>query len=187
MNVKNPHLQQIYTGLEHIKTEMDVFLKTLNLPQLCWKPTPEKWSIADCLDHLLITDTLYFEKLNAAIEYAKQHNIREKTAYKPTLVGAFFVKAVQPGSRVKLKAPSLFKLSTEPAQVPAKFIAHESQFQQIIETLDGLDINRLKISTPLTPLIRFSVGDAVHMLYVHQQRHIQQAQALTRMSAFPQA
>ena len=47
-----------------VKTEFIDF----SLYQLNWKPSPESWSIGQCLDHLIIADCLYFPALKKIAE-----------------------------------------------------------------------------------------------------------------------
>src|SRR4029077_10637205 len=41
---------------EKVKTNIN----GLSPEQLNWKPAPESWSVAQCLDHLIVADCLYF-------------------------------------------------------------------------------------------------------------------------------
>ena len=42
--------------LEQIKNTAQVELSALNSSQLNWKPADKKWSIAQCLDHLIVSN-----------------------------------------------------------------------------------------------------------------------------------
>ena len=57
---------------------------------------------------------------------------------------------------------------------------------QLLENLDGYDIQKMKIPSPVTKMIVFRVGDALQILTNHAFRHIAQAQRVTKSSHFPQ-
>lgn len=53
---------RIRRGQEAIE-KFDKELYGLTKDQLNWKPNPEQWSIAECLEHLRIADKSYFKDL----------------------------------------------------------------------------------------------------------------------------
>ena len=53
----------IHDGLEKLERAKELAhaeLGTLSKDQLIWKPDRNKWSIAQCLDHLVVSNSLYF-------------------------------------------------------------------------------------------------------------------------------
>ena len=44
--------------------------KILSEDQINWKPSQEKWSIAECVDHLVVTNKLYLK------EFEKQFGVK---------------------------------------------------------------------------------------------------------------
>jgi hypothetical protein len=52
---------------------------------------------------------------------------------------------------------------------------------------DGLDINRLKVSSPVSKLLKFRIGECFQFLLLHQRRHFLQAKNLTTLIDFPKS
>jgi hypothetical protein len=50
-----------------------------------------------------------------------------------------------------------------------------------------VDLNRIKVRSPITPLVRFNLGDALTLQVVHAQRHLAQARRVREHAEFPQA
>ena len=51
------------TRISEIKALVEKEFGNLNLIQLNWKPAPGKWSIGQCLEHLIIYNSKYLEIL----------------------------------------------------------------------------------------------------------------------------
>ena len=46
--------------------------------QINWKPSPKSWSIAECLEHLIISNRIYFEVLDKIAEGSYKMNWKER-------------------------------------------------------------------------------------------------------------
>src|SRR2546421_5238708 len=67
----------------------------LSEAQLNWKPSPEQWSIAQCLEHLAITSRKFDSYFSVALESArKKRPVANAPAYKPSLVGGWLARQV---------------------------------------------------------------------------------------------
>jgi hypothetical protein len=85
----------------------------LDAAQLNWKPAPESWSVAQCLDHLLTANRQMFPAMAAAASGAHQASFWESVPVIPGLLGRFMVKAVSPNARQKVKAPAKIRPGRE--------------------------------------------------------------------------
>src|SRR5829696_6127832 len=65
-------LRDILAQLEASDREAHVLLHDLNEEQLNWRPDERSWSIAQCLDHLNVTDRIYLAPMLHAIEKARK-------------------------------------------------------------------------------------------------------------------
>ncbi|NJK84394.1 MAG: DinB family protein, partial [Saprospiraceae bacterium] len=60
---KNEFLAELHTAYEAIYTKYEQQTKGLNEAQLNWKPNADKWSVAECLQHLIITAEGYLPQV----------------------------------------------------------------------------------------------------------------------------
>ena len=51
------------------------------------------------------------------------------------------------------------------------FLAHQHTLVGLMDDATGFDWRRLRISSPISPLFRFNLGDAFFMLVVYGERH----------------
>src|SRR4051812_26962399 len=77
MPTNREHLERL-TALADANADEVVRLVTdLDATRLLWRPSPERWGIADCLEHLLATGAAYYPKLRTAICDAPHDDARE--------------------------------------------------------------------------------------------------------------
>src|SRR5436190_20657863 len=62
-----PELRLYYEQVEGIKTDLEELIRDLSAAQLLWKPQPDKWSISQCLDHLVTTARTELPPVHRAI------------------------------------------------------------------------------------------------------------------------
>jgi hypothetical protein len=65
-------LQKIVAAAEENSAAARELVSGLGHAQLNWKVSPEKWSIAQCLDHLAVTSRQFDGYFTAALERGKK-------------------------------------------------------------------------------------------------------------------
>lgn len=156
--------------------------------QLNWKPAPEKWSIAQCLDHLTVTSGKFDTYFNAAVARGrKKWPVSAGPPYRPSLIGGWLIKQVDPETGRNLPAPKVFRPSDSSSIHGALegFLKQQQRFLRFVREADGVDYNKTKLRSPVTPLMRYSLADAFVITVVHGQRHLAQARRVRETSGFP--
>lgn len=150
-------------------------------------PAPGAWSAAHCVAHLKITTEQYRIPLAQRIAKHRQANRTSDDPHiRPGWFNGWFIQQASPEGRRKLPAPKAFKVVPHddvPLDVFDGFAAGQSDLQAFIESARGLDLNRGKLASPVTPLIRFSIGETFLLLARHQARHLKQAEAAAEASS----
>ncbi len=180
-----PHLEQLHQDTQKIISQLKDF-EVLSYQQLNWKPAPTSWSVVECIDHLKVTEALYITKIRQSFEDARIRNLKAQKPFKSAWFGGWFAKQVKPNTR-KMKNPSLFspEIGTLEMSTLTAYIDMKINFLELLETLNGYDIQRMKVTSPITKLMVFRVGDALQILTNHAFRHILQAQRVTQNPNFP--
>lgn len=160
----------------------------LSEDQLNWKPAPDKWSIAQCLDHLAVTSSKFGPYFTSALARARQKwPVTSPPSYRPTFVGGWLIKQVTPETGRNLPAPKVFRPS-ESSNIHAaleSFLEQQERFIKFVRETDGVDYNKTRLRSPVTPLMRYSLADAFVVTVVHGQRHLAQARRVRETSGFP--
>jgi len=159
----------------------------LTAQQLNWKPSPDQWSIAQCFDHLLTANSSYFPIFEEILSGEKKNTFWESLPWLPAIWGKMVIKAVDPKSTRKLKAPKVFCPSSSSIDraVIHRFIDQQNQVIRYMKATEDLDLEKIKISSPVSNLITYSLMDAYRIIVTHEKRHFVQASRLAEMDGFP--
>ncbi len=185
---QNLHLDGLYQDAKEVIHASEALFASLSPEQLTWKPGRKKWSILECFDHVLQTNALYIENLKEAMVRGKVSSTEAIAPFKPSFFGRWFIDSLRPESKFKIKTFRIFKPAGEPGDltITTKFISQQKDLLAMIKQADQCDLNKVKLSSPASRLIRFSIGDALTILLVHEQRHLLQAQNVQLLAGFPE-
>jgi len=155
--------------------------------QLNWTSSPEKWSIAQCLDHLAVTGERFDKYYTDVIARGREKwHVREPVPYRPSFVGGLLLKQVTPEVKRRVPAPKVFRPG-QPGMINGaleKFLKQQDVFLGFVRSAAGLDYNRIRLRSPVTPLMRYSLADAFVVTVLHGQRHLGQARRMRENPGF---
>ena len=181
-------LETIVATAEQNSQDARTITGDLNEAQLNWKPSPEQWSVAQCLEHLAVATQGFDKYFSAALTRAQSKSPNTRQApYKPTRMGGWLARHVAPESPRKLRAPKMFRpadASTIQGSLQM-FLDEQQKFIDFVGQCQDLDYNKTRIRSPVTPLIRYSLADAFVITVLHAQRHLAQARRVREMAEFP--
>lgn len=186
MDPRKADLANLVASANKIASEVKATFGALTVSQLNWKPAAERWSVAQCFDHLLTTNKGYFPIIEDVLA-GKKRTFWESMPVLPGLAGKLFIKSLDPASTRKIKAPKRF----EPVQsdisgsVINNFVDQQGRIVERMKATEHLNLERIVITSPAAAAITYSLMDAYRIIVVHEQRHFQQAKRVTEESAFP--
>lgn len=155
--------------------------------QLNWKPSAERWSVAQCFDHLINTNSGYLPIVDDVLSGQKKSSVWQKLPVLPGFWGKMLIKSLDPSSARKIRAPKRFQpaQSDVPATIIEDFVAQQNQVIEKMRATANLDLERIVITSPAASPVTYSLMDAYRIIVVHERRHFQQAQRVTEESGFP--
>jgi hypothetical protein len=146
------------------------------------RPSPARWSIAECLVHLTLVSEAYLPVWRQACNRARAEGLAGHEPFKLDLWGRLWVWLLDPPPKVRLPAPKRFMPMEIPAEdhvLPAFLISQE----QVLSTIDlaqGLAIDRVKITSVFDRRIRYSMWSSFCANVSHQRRHLWQAEHIAQ-------
>ena len=181
-------LTQVIAASEQNNEVARTLTAGLSEAQLNWRPSPEQWSIAQCLEHLALATDEFDKYFQATLARARMRPaVKESPPYKPSLMGGWLAKAVDPATPRKLRAPRSFRPGAS-SNIPAAvdlFLNTHTKFIDFVKQCGDVDYNKARLRSPVTPLIRYSLADAFVITVLHAQRHLAQARRVREMPEFP--
>ena len=186
MNAQKADLANLIAAANNIANEAKSTFGQLTPSQLNWKPSADRWSVAQCFDHLLTSHQGYLPIVDSVLA-GKKRTFWERMPVLPGLAGKLLIKSLEPTTTRKMKAPKHF----EPAQsdisgsVINDFVDQQGNIVQKMKATEHLDLERIVITSPAAGAVTYSLMDAYRIIVVHEQRHFQQAKRVMEESSFP--
>ena len=186
MNAQKADLANLIAAANNIADEAKSTFGHLSPSQLNWKPSADRWSVAQCFDHLLTSHEGYLPIVDSVLA-GKKRTLWESMPLIPGLIGKLMIKSLDPANTRKMKAPQRF----QPAQSDIKasvindFAEQQGKIVEKMKATEHLDLENIVITSPVTAVVTYSLMDAYRIIVVHAQRHIQQSKLVMDEIAFP--
>jgi uncharacterized damage-inducible protein DinB len=185
----NEELSKLIDEAHAISAEAQTVFGHLSQEQLNWKPAPEEWSVAQCFDHLIVTNSGYFPLVKKIADGQYEPSFRERLPLLPRAFGSIVLNAVQPEAQRKFKAVPKFQPSSSAIQgdILARFTTHQEDLVKHMRMTEELDLRKIIITSPVMSLMTYSLWDAYKIMVAHERRHMAQAKRVMDTPGFPKA
>lgn len=183
-------LARLRTAYAGNRAHAESLRATLSAAQLAWLPPGGGWSVAQVYEHLVLAHASYRETLHALLDRAAAAVAPGATvmppaaAWRPSLVGGWLARSLEKPGR--LPAPGIYRPGPTPrADVLGAYLAALDTTGALLERSVGLEWQRLRLASPVSPLFRMNAGDAFTVMANHDTRHRAQVERVLRHPAFP--
>lgn len=155
--------------------------------QLVWRPSPKRWSVAECLNHLNVTVTKYLPRIEAMIAEGRAGGRTGRGPFRHPFVGTWFIRMLEPPPRRRLRVPGVF--APLPGVPVASLLPEYERLRGVllerIRESDGLDLAALQTASPAARYFTLTLGQCFGALAAHDRRHLWQARAASEEAGFP--
>ncbi len=188
MLVLSPQMAKLEQPIAAITAQAEK-LGGLSPEQWNWKAAPTDWSAVEILWHLNASASPLMPLFEAAIQKISSSGKGAigDAPFKLSVLEKLFIKVVSPESSFNPPAP---KMLTPPASglspdvELAQFLDLQSRFLQCIRLGNGMDLSQEKIPSPISPLLKLSVGAYITAMVQHERYHWLQIEDRLRGSGF---
>jgi hypothetical protein len=186
-----PELDAFRKEFEATAADGQALMSELSDEQFSWSPSPDVWSVGQCLEHLNVTAREYLPALDHSIAAAKKYGVYGGGPYNYGWIGPWFAAQLEPPPRRKFKAPPLFQPTARSAparkraDIEAAFRAYQVQFIDRLRQAHGVDLAKAKVRSPAAWWLRFPLGCGFAVMAAHERRHLWQARQLRLRPDWP--
>jgi hypothetical protein len=172
-------LQRLEDALDAAACDARALVAGLTEAHGAWRAAPGAWSVAECLDHLAIANHVYLNAMVAPAARAQRNGRTRRRPARPGLLGALFVKFLEPPVKaaLKTKAPRAIRPRTSPSLTDAltNFLQSQDEVRRFLRTYADIDLAAVRFPNPFIRGVRFSLATGLHVIAAHEQRHLWQA------------
>jgi len=175
-------IKSVISDLESISEDARGSFGHLTGAQLNWKPGVKSWSIAQCLDHLITINRLYFPIFEKMKSGPVENTFMEKYSPLSGFFGRYLIKALGPENPKKMKTSKVAYPSASEidATIVEKFEAHNRELGEYVGKISPDVDLRTIITSPLAGFVTYSLDDCLTILIVHERRHVLQAKRVVQ-------
>lgn len=170
-------LEKYHQQFEEISGQARELTAGLTEAQFNWRPSASAWSIEECLSHLTMVGQVEADAIEEAIGQAREQGVTAVGPFEYPAWERYILRETEPPVRNPMDAPKRFvPLHEQPITgILPTFLHVQDRFLIQIERADGLDLRRVKVPTPITKLLKMSLGSTLAQVAAHERRHLEQA------------
>ena len=179
-------LQAPARQFEDTKKEASELAGALTEQQFNWRPSPERWSIGQCLAHLVTTDQT-LPAIDRAIDNARTHGWLAPGPFHYGWITRWMIGSMEPPPKRRMRTFHIFTpaggvLTRD--DVLKTLTASRDRLLERIRAAAGLDLKRAIVVSPASRLFRIPLGGYFAFLAAHDRRHLWQAGQVRGASGF---
>ena len=170
-------LKDLVNQFERSKQELKELVNGLTEEQVNKKPSKGGWSIGECVDHLIVTGKDYTNQIERGLKKAQQKNLMLKSGYKFSWLGRSFIKNIEPPVKRRFKVPARWMPDSKLTMkiLIEEYYSLQDRYIDLLNDSKAFDILKVKLPSPATSLLRFSIYEMFAVNAAHQRRHLWQA------------
>lgn len=153
-------------------------MKSRDLKILNWRPAENAWNILECLEHLNLYGDFYLPTIESGI---KNSATTASKNFKSGILGGYFAKSMLP--KEKLNKMKTFKdknpIHAElDKSVIERSLKQQEKLQELIDLSKNVNLNKVRIPTSISSLLRLKLGDTFQFFINHIIRHLKQIEQI---------
>lgn len=181
MQTTQAFLQNLTQSVEKITVTVEEITQSYPSDMLGKRPSSERWSVLDNLEHLNLYNDFYIPTFVKIIDNGKSKGLQPRSMYRAGWLGAYLTNSMKPKNGKIFNKMNTFKdknpvLTTIPDDVVSRFFEQHRQLLQILKQAGTTDIQGLRMPTTLGSFPKIRLGDGLAFVIGHEERHVLQMQ-----------
>jgi hypothetical protein len=178
-------VDKVITEFRNVTNDVKSSFGRLSPEQVNWKPTPESWSVGQCLDHLIRSNEEFYSELEKLAAGTRKNTFWQSWSPLSSIAGSFLVSTLKKdGNKVKTN-----QKMTPPSDIPAdivnRFERHQDEFMEKILGTANNDWNKVILTSPFIKIMTYKMNVGLEALIEHEKRHVRQAKRVVAADGFP--
>ena len=181
-------IQRVLDQLDEADRRADALVVNLSDEQFHWQPDGgRRWSVAQCLEHLAISNEVYGREIRGAIDRARASGSARRRPLRPGFFGRQFVNSLEPPVKRRGPAPKHIRPSSglPRAEIFRRYHDAHARLKAMARDAATIDANRATFRNPFIKIVRVSVATGLQIVNAHDRRHLWQAERALELAEFP--
>ncbi len=168
--------------LKNISQKFENSFGNLSFEQLNTKPAPDKWSIAQNIEHLIKVNESYFPVIAELRAGTYKPFFLAKIPMIVKMFGNLIYKSVMPENKQKIKTFPIWEAekSNISPDILQNFLTHQIQLAELLISCEDLLEKKTVIASPANHKIVYYLETAFEIIIAHEERHFVQAEEIKK-------
>jgi hypothetical protein len=177
--------EEAIAGFAYLTERYAALFKQHTREQLLWQPGSGIWCVAECVEHVALTNSAYLKNILPVVERGRVSAAGNESLHVGGWLSGLLLKNVSPQAPRKLKAPKKIRpLAVQPGKAFEQLQETHAKILALLELRPHPDFNRIRFPNPFFPLIKFTVASGILIMVAHGRRHLLQAERVCSMPGF---
>jgi len=180
-------LAAVIGGFDDVARDAEGTFGGLTPGQLNWRPDATRWSVAQCVEHLVIINGLMLRATKDALSGVAPRTVWQRLLFLPGVFGRLMVRSQSPQAERRFTAPAVARptASDIAPDVVARFVRQQQDASVWLRSVADSIAARTVMTSPFVKVITYSVLDGCRLMLAHDRRHVEQARRVTVSGRFP--
>ncbi|WP_114750798.1 DinB family protein [Pleomorphovibrio marinus] len=149
-------------------------VKGLPLEKLNHKPSPNRWSVAENLAHLITVNSSYFPTFDQILEGSYRESWLAKLPLIPQKTGELLLKAMKQPRKTKTFGTWKPNKSLYDERILEAFFDQQHELSNYIQQLESKLEKDVIIASPVSNWVVYPLFLAFEIIIAHEERHLKQ-------------
>ncbi len=142
------------------------------------RPGERRWSAAECVEHLNLSNRAYLPKINEALAALRERKLTPRVPFRLEWNAQLPKFWLEPPSRLRLPTSAAFQPVevSDPAATFSEFANLNRKLEERLRSARELGLSAAKIVSPFAANVKYSVYSAFVLIAAHNRRHLWQAE-----------
>ncbi|WP_165395234.1 DinB family protein [Flagellimonas allohymeniacidonis] len=163
--------------IDKITQEFEQYFDNLGLDYMNCQPNIHTWSIAQNIEHLIVTNESYALVIRSVRQGTCKLPPYARFDFAVDFFGRRVLNAVQSDNKRKLRTFKVWRPGSGASEkgILDRFIKHQSDLKIMRANAMDLVHEKVVIPSPGNPKIVYTLGMAFEIILAHERRHLEQA------------
>jgi hypothetical protein len=177
MPYADAQIDSLLQELRETRARAEAIFNSRKPAELLRRPEEKRWSAAQSLEHLNITNRAYLPRLSEVIRILREKNLVSHGSFRMDWNARLLKYWLEPPSRLRLPTGAAFQPGSpqDPAAVLSAFQSIGQEVEEELAAARTLALDAEKIRSPFSENMKYNVYSAFTLIAAHNRRHLWQA------------
>jgi hypothetical protein len=171
-------IDSLLQQLRENSREAELMFDSHTTGQLQHHPGQGRWSAAECIAHLNLSNRAYLPLLDSAIEQLREKKASGSGPFHLNWNARLLKYWLEPPSRLRLPTRAPFQpiAVKDPATAMGEFQGIGKILEEKLNSARGFALDRVKLVSPFAEKMKYNAYSAFVLIAAHNRRHLWQAE-----------